>query len=405
VSKQKMMVIILTSVALLACGQIALANHPLEASGVIQTEEIRIASEFQGAVSQMLVQSGDRVTAGQVLLILDSSSVESRVHQAQTAVEAAQADLDLTQAAPRAEEIAAKKAQLAMAEAERDEAYAAWQAALQALHEPQALNEQILQAEAQVALATQNVQMAKADYYQARHEADNTEWNTTERHVLELTAEAKQAAWEAARADERAAQAALQHLQEMRSNPIALQAQVHTAEGKYRIAEAAVKVAQAELDKLLAGATAEEVAVAEAKLNLAQAQLRLAQMQLERLTIRAPVSGTVMECMTNVGETAVPGATLLTMANLSEVHLVVFVPENRLGDVYLGQKVEVTVDSFPERTFEGQVMHIADQAQYTPRNVATKEERVNTVYAVKIRLPNPEGLLKPGMAADAVFQP
>ena len=74
-SKQKMMVIILTSVALLACGQIALANHPLEASGVIQTEEIRIASEFQGAVSQMLVQSGDRVTAGQVLLILDSSSV------------------------------------------------------------------------------------------------------------------------------------------------------------------------------------------------------------------------------------------------------------------------------------------------------------------------------------------
>ncbi len=77
---------------------------------------------------------------------------------------------------------------------------------------------------------------------------------------------------------------------------------------------------------------------------------------------------------------------------------------NRLGEVQLGQSVDVMVDSFPERRFQGRVVHIADQPQYTPRSVATKEERVNTVYGVKIRLPNPEGLLKPGMAADAVFR-
>ncbi|MBC7261414.1 MAG: efflux RND transporter periplasmic adaptor subunit, partial [Chloroflexi bacterium] len=81
-----------------------------------------------------------------------------------------------------------------------------------------------------------------------------------------------------------------------------------------------------------------------------------------------------------------------------------YVPAHRLGEVYLGQRVEVTIDSFPQRRFEGQVVHIADEPQYTPRNLATKEERVNTVYAVKVRLPNPEGLLKPGMAGDAVFQ-
>ena len=171
------------------------------------------------------------------------------------------------------------------------------------------------------------------------------------------------------------------------------------------MAMSAVQVRQAELDDLQAGATAEETAAAEANVALAQAQLRLAQMQMEHLTIRAPLNGTVLECMIHVGETVMPGVTLLRIADLSTVYLVVYVPENRLGEVHLGQKVSVTVDSFPQRPFEGQVMHIADQAQYTPRNVATKEEQVNTVYAVKIRLSNAERLLKPGMAADAVFRP
>lgn len=378
-------------------------STPLESSGVIRAEEIRLASEFQGYFSQVSVRAGDMVAAGQVLVVLESSSVQSNVHQAQAALEAAQAGLAVIRAQPRAEEVAAKRAQLAMAQAERDGADAAWQATLRALREPQALQEQILQAEAQVALASQNVQMAEADYYQARYAADHAEWNSTARQVLECQAAAAKAAWDAARADERAAQVALQHLRGMLEKPLVLQAKAHEAEGKYRVADAAVQVARAELDDLLAGATAEEIAVAEANVALAQAQLRLAQATLERLTICAPVDGTVMERTINVGETAMPGVTLLTVADLSQVDLMVYVPATRLGEVHLGQKVYITVDSYPQRRFEGQVVHIADQAQYTPRNVATKEERVNTVYAVVIRLPNPEGLLKPGMAADAVF--
>lgn len=378
-------------------------HSPLEASGVIQVEEIRLASEFQGHVSQVSVQAGDPVTAGQVLVVLDSNTLQSNVRQAQAALDTAQADLAVLRARPRTEEVAAKQAQLAMAKAERDGAYAAWQAALRALREPQALQEQILQAEAQVALAAQNVQMAEADYYRARYAADHAEWNSTERQVLELQAEAAKATLEAARADERAAQVASQHLRGMLEKPLVLQAKANEAEGKYRVAEAAVQVAGAELDDLLAGATAGEVAVAEANTALVQAQLRLAQTTLERLTIRAPVNGTVVERTIHVGETAMPGVTLLTVADLSQVDLVVYVPVTRLGEVHLGQKIYITVDSYPQRQFEGQVVHIADEAQYTPRNVATKEERVNTVYAVKIRLPNPGGLLKPGMAADAVF--
>jgi HlyD family secretion protein len=104
-----------------------------------------------------------------------------------------------------------------------------------------------------------------------------------------------------------------------------------------------------------------------------------------------------------VGEVAAPAATILAVADLSEVTLTVYVPQNRIGQVRLGQTVQVTVDSFPGRTFAGQVTRIGDEPEFTPRNVATQEERQNTFFAVKARLPNPEGFLKPGMPADATF--
>jgi len=104
-----------------------------------------------------------------------------------------------------------------------------------------------------------------------------------------------------------------------------------------------------------------------------------------------------------VGELAAPAATILTVADLSVVTLEVYVPENRVGEVQLGQSVQVTLDAFPDHSFEGQVMHISDEPEFTPRNVATAEERLNTFYAVRIHLENPDLLLKPGMPADASF--
>nr|MBC7244764.1 efflux RND transporter periplasmic adaptor subunit [Chloroflexota bacterium] len=379
------------------------AKNTLEVSGVIEADEVRIASEFQGTVVQVGVQAGEAVRVGQMLVVLDSQSIQATVRQAEAAVKAAQADLGLIWNKPQAEEVSIKQAQVTMAKAQRDEAYVAWQAAQRELEELQELQKQILEARAQLALAEQNVEQAKANYYRARYKADHAEWGSTERQVLELQAKAAEAALAAAQADERAAKAVVQHLEDMQQRPLAYRAKTNAAKGKYHVAEAAMAVGQAELDDLLAGATAEEVAVAEANLALAQAQLRLAQMQLERLTLRAPVNGVVVARMINVGETVLPGVTLLTLADLDEVNLVVYVPEHRLGEVHLGQKVDVMVDSFPQRRFEGRVVYISDQPQYTPRNVATKEERVNTVYAVKVRLPNPEGLIKPGMAGDAVF--
>jgi len=85
------------------------------------------------------------------------------------------------------------------------------------------------------------------------------------------------------------------------------------------------------------------------------------------------------------------------------VTLTVYVPEDKLGYVNVGQEVEIQVDSFPERTFTGNVIAIAHEAEFTPRNVQTQEERVNMVFAVDVQIPNPDHSLKPGLPADAVI--
>ena len=103
------------------------------------------------------------------------------------------------------------------------------------------------------------------------------------------------------------------------------------------------------------------------------------------------------------GEFVQPGAAAVTMANLSELTITVYVPEDIYGKISIGQKANVTVDSFSGETFSATVSYIADQAEFTPRNVQTVKGRSATVYAVKLKVNDPEGKLKLGMPADVVF--
>jgi multidrug resistance efflux pump len=98
---------------------------------------------------------------------------------------------------------------------------------------------------------------------------------------------------------------------------------------------------------------------------------------------------------------AAPGAALLTLADLDQVRLVIYVPEDQIGRVHLGQPFDVSVDGFPGRVFSGRVIYTSPQAEFTPKNVQTRDARVNQVFAVKLALDNPEHALKPGMPADA----
>ncbi len=165
------------------------------------------------------------------------------------------------------------------------------------------------------------------------------------------------------------------------------------------------------LENLKTGARSQQIAAAQAQVDAAKAQVASAQAaidlintQISKLTVTSPVQGVVLDKALNVGEIAPAGSTVVEIGALDNLTLTVYVPEDQYGNVKLGQKATVTVDSYPGTSFEGTVTFISDQAEFTPRNVQTVESRSTTVYAVKISLPNPSQQLKPGMPADAVFQ-
>jgi HlyD family secretion protein len=170
-------------------------------------------------------------------------------------------------------------------------------------------------------------------------------------------------------------------------------ARLHTGEDSYPVKLAAAAVRQAE-----AAVTQAEEAAAQA-----QAQVDTIDMQIGKLTVYAPSDGTVTERNIEPGEMAVAGSTALVLGRLDTLTITVYLPEDRYGEIQLGEVVEITVDSFPGRIFAGSVTRIADQAQFTPRNVQTEEGRRTMVFAVEITVAEPGTDLKPGMPADVTF--
>jgi HlyD family secretion protein len=176
------------------------------------------------------------------------------------------------------------------------------------------------------------------------------------------------------------------------------------AQAQVSQAQAGVDGAQAALSALREGASESMLESAQAAVYAALADLDEIDRQIGNQAIRSPLDGMVMEQLALVGELALPGWPVALVADLSEVELKVFIPEADLNWVYLGQLVSVRVDAYPDRLFDGEVTAIADRAEFTPRNVQTPNERVILVFAVTIRLSNPDETLKPGLPADAIFE-
>ncbi|MEE8392017.1 MAG: efflux RND transporter periplasmic adaptor subunit [Anaerolineae bacterium] len=377
-------------------------DGPIVASGFVEGEEVVVASETSGRIVEMLVDRGDHVRAGDVLVRLDDAVLQSQRLEAEAGLATANANLARVRAGARPEEVAAARAVLLQVEAEREGAVRAVINAQDAISNPLSLNAEIDAARTQIRLTEQSIEMAEANlaeielrrgiYTDLSGDAERT-WN--------LQIQAIQAAMTQAEAELLGARRYLGALLAIRENPLTLKAQLHGAETQLRLAETQVDGAQAALDELEAGSTEEEIAMAEAQVRQVEAAVRLIDAQIARLTLTSPMDGIITSRTSQAGETASAGLPLLTIANLDEVTLVIYIPETRVGHIRLGQEVEVQVDSFPDRVFVGEVVHIASEAEFTPRNVQTKEERVNLVFAVKVRIPNPDDALKPGMPADA----
>jgi HlyD family secretion protein len=145
------------------------------------------------------------------------------------------------------------------------------------------------------------------------------------------------------------------------------------------------------------------VAQAEAARAQVEAELALIDLQLDKLLVKTPVAGVVLTRSLEPGEVIAAGAALITVGQLDALTITVYLPEDQYGSLQLGNTAEVVVDSFPDETFAAAVIRIADEAEFTPRNVQTAEGRRTTVFAVELSVDNPAGKLKPGMPADVTF--
>jgi HlyD family secretion protein len=167
---------------------------------------------------------------------------------------------------------------------------------------------------------------------------------------------------------------------------------------------AALREATERLHQVRAGARSETRQQARARLKGAEALVSLARTRREESTLLAPTAGIVLSKNIEAGEQVAPGTPVVTIGRLEEVWIRGYVPESDLPRIKQGQKVRVTVDGLKSRVFEGRLDFIAQEAEFTPKNVQTEKERVRLVYRVKVTVPNPDMILKPGMPADAVIE-
>jgi HlyD family secretion protein len=379
----------------------------LSASGTIETTDVVIAPEVGGRVLAVLAREGETVQAGQVVVQLDDSLLLAQLAQSEQAVaaaqassKAAQANYDLLKAGAQTDQVAAAdqavnnmKANVANAQAQL--------ATLKA----GARSADIAAAEAAVTKAASDLVFAQQAY-------DGIVAGRKTAKEYGISGTGLGSAEEKMRAQLAAVQAnydvARKRLSQLRAG--ATGNEIDAAQAKVDMALAQQAQAEAQLAQLNSGARPEQLAASQAQIEVAQAQAGAAaaaidvlKVQVERLTLKAPMAGVVLKRSIEPGEVVLPGASLIKIGDLTHLYIVVYVSESRYGEVKLGQTAQVKVDSFPGETFAGTVAHIADQAEFTPRNVQTAEGRATTVFAVRLDVTNVDGKLKPGMPADVVF--
>ena len=175
-----------------------------------------------------------------------------------------------------------------------------------------------------------------------------------------------------------------------------------TASAQFRESDAVLRQARSNLTRL---ETAEkDIEVARAQVLAALSALQFTEIQLGHTELSAPFAGTITSRNIEPGEVVTPGREVLTLSDLQTVDLKIFVDETNIGEVRPGQDVEVRIDTFPDKVFEGTVSFISPEGEFTPKIIQTQKERVKLVYLVKVAIPNPELILKPGMPADAYLQ-
>jgi len=414
------------------------AASSLTASGTVETTRISIASEISGRIKEMLVDEGASVKAGDVLFTLDETLLQAQRKQAVAAVETAQAAaLTADAAASSAQAQYNLLSSNVLAQAQNDRV-AAWKASTPGdFDQPLwyfSEAEQLSAADKQVEESQKALTKAEDKVKFAEQKSTSAGFMDAEKRLLAARAaflvaqdvlDRANAATDgqdlrdAAQTTYDDASQELKDAQKEYDDVLTTEGakDVLTARAEQAVAREGFETARDRLRTLQTGENSLQIeasqkqseqaklAADQAKLAVGQAKanLDLIDTQMTKLSVTAPASGIVLSRLVQPGEVVAPGGKALDLGLVDDMTITVYVPEERYGQISMGQKADVSVDSFPGETFNAVVTHIADQAQFTPRNVQTAEGRSTTVYAIKLKLEDPGGKLKPGMPADVSF--
>ena len=332
----------------------------LRGSGTVEARDIRVGSKVGGRIDKVLVREGDTVEAGQILITFDDKELLASLEQSRAAAEKAQRGY-------RPEEIAEARAAAAQAKAEYDQRTNGYR------------QEDIDAAQADLDRATADEVRSRLDYqrYETLSQKDL---------VSKQQRDTAEANWKMALAQKENAQHKLDELKRgYRPEEIA------SAEARYHQTEAT-------LERLENGNRREDIEAAKAALAYDEARFRERQ-------VLAPSAATVEVLDVRPGDLIPPNTPIATLLERDQIYVRIYIPETVIGQVHLGQQAEIRVDSFPKQVFQGVVEQINQQAEFLPRNVQTREERVHQVFGVKVRIEDSSHRVLAGMAADVKLQP
>jgi HlyD family secretion protein len=349
--------------------------------GNIEMTEVDIAFKTAGRLIERTVNEGDSVEKGRIVARLDPEQLLRQREQALAGLALAKAQLVQAETATRhqresvAADLDGRKAELNSAQARLRE--------LQSGSRP----EEVQEGRAVVSAMEAEFERARGDWERAQ--------------VLFKNDDISRAQFDQARARYESANATLRERRERlklveagpRAEVIEAQAsQVERARAGIRLAEAnTIETQRRE----------QEIAARRADIERAQAQVAVIDSQIQDMIATTPVSGVVLSKSADVGEVLAPGTTVVTIGDMSKPWLRAYINETNLGRVKIGAAVNIRTDSYPDKTYQGRVTFIASEAEFTPKQIQTADERVKLAYRVKIEVDNPNGELKSNMPADA----
>ncbi|MCI0683346.1 MAG: efflux RND transporter periplasmic adaptor subunit [Gemmataceae bacterium] len=357
-----------------AAGYLWHVNHQaarLRLPGTVEIQEVRLSSRVGGRIEAVLTQEGAIVEPGQPLVHLEMPELRAQRDQYQARLQAAQATLLKAQRGARPQE---KESALAAADAAKAR-YDRMTAGYRAEEKDEARHE----------VAALKAELTFAQQEMERHRRLRTSTSLSE---LESATSA------AAKLDAKVRQAQAR---------LDLYESGHRAEDKAEAkAEWISRRAQAEL--LQAGTREEEIAEADARVAELYGKLRELDAQLAEAVVRAPERAVVEVVAVRKGDVVAANQPVVRVLRADDLWVKAYVSEVDLGKVSVGQTVELTIDSFPTKRFQGVVAHIVSTSEFTPRNIQSLDERRHQVFAIKVRVDDPQGIFKSGMAADVWLQ-